>query len=311
MRHLVTGVAGFIGSHLAERLLSLGDTVIGVDSFTDFYPRHLKEENIKGLVKSDRFTLVEGDLLEIDLDSLTREIDYIFHQAAQAGVRESWGKNFQIYTTSNLLSTQRLLEAVKSNNLKGFIFASSSSVYGDTKTLPLKEEDLPIPISPYGVTKLAAEGLCHLYYKNFGVPVISLRYFTVYGPRQRPDMAFHRFISASLSDEEALIYGDGKQTRDFTYISDVVEANILAMESGRVGEIFNIGGGTQISLNEAIEILEGIIGKGIKRRYVERQRGDVRDTRADITRARERLGYRPKVELREGLEEEVRWLKGG
>jgi len=310
MKCLVTGAAGFIGSHLSKELIRRGDQVIGIDSFTDYYPRWMKEKNLEHLQAEEGFTFIEGDLLDLNLRELLLRTDYCFHQAAQAGVRASWGKYFDTYTRCNILATQRLLEAAKESRLKKLVFASSSSVYGDSQDLPLREDSLPKPLSPYGVTKLASENLVSLYHKNYGLPTISLRYFTVFGPGQRPDMAFHKFIKAILKDEEISIYGDGEQTRDFTFISDIVQANILAAESELSGEIFNIGGGSRISLKEAIKILGESIGRNkVRLRYVESQRGDMRDTLADISRARDLLCYQPEVGLSEGLEKEIKWLR--
>src|SRR5581483_8871912 len=226
MRCLVTGVAGFVGSHLAERLLADGHVVCGIDAFIDYYPRSIKEKSLEGPRSWQRFTFVEGNLLDIALPPVLDGVDWVFHQAAQAGVRASWGKEFTRYVDCNVLATQRLLEALMhSKSLQRFVYASSSSVYGDTTTFPVKETTLTHPVSPYGVTKLAAEHLCSLYHRNFGIPTVSLRYFTVYGPRQRPDMAFHRFCKAVLDRRSIRVFGDGLQTRDFTYVSDVVEAN--------------------------------------------------------------------------------------
>jgi nucleoside-diphosphate-sugar epimerase len=209
MRSLVTGVAGFVGSSLAERLIREGHEVIGVDCFTDYYARSIKEENLKGLLKEEQFTFFEADVLWANLGEFLNGVDYVFHQAAQAGVRSSWGDEFNVYTSNNVLATQRLLEACKGLEMKRFLYASSSSVYGDSEELPLREQSFLKPVSPYGVTKLAGEYLCYSYWKNFDIPVVSLRYFTVYGPRQRPDMAFHRFIKAMLHDGNIEIYGDG------------------------------------------------------------------------------------------------------
>ncbi len=306
---LVTGCAGFIGSHLAERLINEGFEVVGVDCFLDYYPREIKEKNIENLRKNEKFHFIEANILDIDLKPWLKNVDYVFHQAAQAGVRASWGENFKIYTDNNILATQMLLEACKDINLKKFVYASSSSIYGDIKELPMKENMRPRPISPYGVSKLAGEHLCYLYWKNFGIPTVSLRYFTVYGPRQRPDMAFHKFIKAMLHGEKITIYGDGKQTRDFTYVSDIVEANLLAATSEIEGEVLNIGGGSRISLIETIHILEEIIGKEAKIEYMETQKGDMKDTYADISKAKKILDYSPKVEIKNGLEKEVEWIK--
>jgi UDP-glucose 4-epimerase len=309
MKCLVTGVAGFIGSHLAEKLIEQAHHVLGVDCFTDYYAKEIKQQNIDNLLKSRNFTFVHQDILDLDLADILEGADVIFHLAAQAGVRTSWGQNFEIYAKNNILATQCLLEAVKERNIKKFVFASSSSVYGDTDDLPMKETSLPKPISPYGVSKLAAEHLCRLYWKNFNVPAISLRYFSVFGSRQRPDMAFHKFIKAILAGEEIVIYGDGKQTRDFTYISDIVEANILAMRSNVVGETFNIGGGARVQLSSVIQILEDILNTKARVKFDVVQKGDVKHTFADISKAEEMLGYEPKVALTEGLRQQVKWME--
>ncbi len=308
MRCVVTGCAGFIGSHLAQRLLDAGNSVIGIDSFSDYYAKQIKEHNIRKLKDNKNFILIEGDILSLDLESSMYDAEYIFHQAAQAGVRHSWGTDFDIYVHDNIMVTQKILEFVKEKKIKKMVYASSSSVYGDT-TLPMTEDNVLRPVSPYGVTKLAAENLCYLYWKNYQVPVVSLRYFTVYGPRQRPDMAFHKFIQAVLKSEEIIIYGDGKQTRDFTYISDIIDANIKAMESDIIGEVFNIGGGAQIALNETLKILEQITAKSPKVKYIEEQKGDVKDTKADISKAKKMLGYEPQIQLSQGLQEEVNYIK--
>jgi len=309
-RCLVTGVAGFIGSHLAERLLAEGYEVIGVDCFTDYYPRSVKEANLRALRERSGFRFLPLDLRRAKLAPLLDGVSYVFHQAAQAGVRASWGAEFELYVEHNVLATQRLLEAVKDggSHLRRFVFASSSSVYGNVKELPVREDCLPRPYSPYGVTKLAAEHLCMLYHRNFGLPTISLRYFTVYGPRQRPDMAFHRFIRRMLHEQPLEVYGDGEQTRDFTFVSDAVEANLLAMEGGLDGETYNIGGGSRVTVNEAIRMLERITGKSARIVYRPPQHGDVQDTWADTSRARAELGFRPEVSLEEGLRAEVEWL---
>jgi UDP-glucose 4-epimerase len=309
MKSIVTGCAGFIGSHLAERLLKEGHEVVGIDNFSDYYPKEIKEKNIENLLEAEEFLLIEEDINNLNLKEIVEGADYVFHQAAQAGVRASWGENFKIYTDSNILATQALLEAVKGTNIKKFVYASSSSVYGDVSSLPMRERDAPKPVSPYGVSKLAAEHLCYLYWKNFGVPTVSLRYFTVYGERQRPDMAFHRFIKAILTQNEIVVYGDGRQTRDFTYVRDIVEANILAIEYEKNGEVFNIGGGNRISINEVIRILEELTGLKANVKYVEKQKGDVRDTYADISKAKKELGYNPRVDIKEGLKREIEWIR--
>jgi nucleoside-diphosphate-sugar epimerase len=310
MRCLVTGVAGFIGSHLAERLLADGHEVCGIDAFIDYYPRFIKERNLEGPRSWQRFTFVEGDLLAIDLFPLLEGVDWIFHQAAQAGVRASWGREFARYEDCNVLATQRLLEAaVLLKGLRRFVYASSSSVYGNTTVLPVSELVMPQPLSPYGVTKLAAEHLCTLYQRNFGVPTVALRYFTVYGPRQRPDMAFHRFCKAVLEHNSLVVYGDGQQTRDFTFISDVVEANIAAATSESAsGQVMNIAGGSRISLRHVIKLLREISGFSLGETFADRQYGDVRDTFADTALAQRLIGYQPVVSLRAGLAQEFAYV---
>jgi len=308
MRCLVTGCAGFIGSHLSEKLVESGFEVVGIDSFTDYYDQKIKEANVEGLVKSHNFTLVKKDLLGVDLDKLLEGVDHILHHAAQPGVIASWGARFEAYINNNILATQRLLEATKKVSLKSFIFASSSSVYGDCE-LPMREDTLLSPVSPYGVSKLACESLCYSYWKNFEIPVVSLRYFTVYGPRQRPDMAFHKFIRAMLKGDEITIYGDGNQTRDFTYIEDAVKANFLVMEKDCSGEVFNIGGGTHTKVNEVTGLLEKLIGKKARIKHINPQKGDMRDTLADIGKAKRLLNYDPRFDLTEGLKKEIEWLK--
>ncbi|WP_437645780.1 NAD-dependent epimerase/dehydratase family protein [Sorangium sp. So ce362] len=306
MRCLVTGVAGFIGAHLAERLVELGHEVLGVDRFTDYYARELKEGNLARLLGEPRFSLSTADLATDDLRPLLSAREVVFHQAAQAGVRPSWGQSFEGYLRDNVLATQRLLEAARAHGrVRKLVYASSSSVYGDADDVPMRESSRTAPHSPYGVTKLAAEHLCELYRRNFGLPTISLRYFTVYGPGQRPDMAFHRFIAAVLKGEAVRVHGDGEQTRDFTYVSDVVQANVEAMEGGAVG-VLNIGGGSRVSLNEALGLLGELAGP-VRVERGEPQAGDVRHTWADTTAARSALGYVPRVPLREGLAAQVAW----
>jgi nucleoside-diphosphate-sugar epimerase len=310
MRCLVTGAGGFIGSHLCEGLLERGCLVRGVDAFLEFYPRWMKERNLDSIMKKRGFQFIEGDLLRIDLKSIMEGIDVVFHLSAQPGVRKSWGRDFQSYVDNNIIATQRLLEHSLIIKPKLFIYASSSSVYGNVDQLPIIETARTRPISPYGVTKLAGENLCYLYWRNMGIPTVTLRFFTVYGPRQRPDMAFHRFIRAILNGEEITIFGNGKQTRDFTYISDVVEANILCMEKGVVGEEINIGGGSRTTLMEVVDLLGEISGIRPRVKFMDVQKGDVRDTWADISKAKKILGYRPEVPIEEGLKREFHWLKG-
>ncbi|ADO76494.1 NAD-dependent epimerase/dehydratase family protein [Halanaerobium praevalens] len=310
MKSLITGAAGFIGSTLTEKLLKEGHQVIGVDCFIDYYDRSLKENNMSSFIDHENFTLIEYNINELDLKSLLKDVDYIFHQAAQAGVRSSWGEDFEIYTHNNIMGTQRLLEAARGSNIKKFVYASSSSVYGDTDKLPMKETNRLQPVSPYGVSKLAGENLCYLYYKNFNVPTVSLRYFTVFGERQRPDMAFHIFIKAILQDKKLTIFGDGKQSRNFTHVDDIVKANILAAESDVEGENFNIGGdGKRVVLNDAISLMEKIIGKKANREYQKVVKGDVKHTSADTSKAKKLLNYEAEIKFENGLEREINSLK--
>ncbi|HEX5416829.1 MAG TPA: NAD-dependent epimerase/dehydratase family protein, partial [Chloroflexota bacterium] len=279
MKALVTGCAGFIGSALARRLLELGAEVVGVDRFSPYYAVETKRRNVQLLATDRRFQLVEADLSDLTASDLLEGCDYVFHEAGQAGVRSSWGSEFETYLRDNVLATQRLLEAaIQAPRLRKFVFASSSSVYGDAETYPTREDLVPRPVSPYGVTKLAAEQLCRLYARNFGVPTVSLRYFTVYGPGQRPDMGFHRFIRAMLRDEPITIYGDGEQTRDVTFIDDIVAANLLAAERGQPGDVYNVGGGHQVTVNQVLHELELVLGWVPRVRHVSEQKGDVRDT---------------------------------
>lgn len=309
MKILVTGAAGFIGSHLAERLLKEGYAVAGVDSFLDYYPRRIKEHNVRGLNGKKGFEFIEGDILDLDLAKLLDGVDAVFHQAAIAGVRSSWGARFDEYVRNNILGTQLLLEACRDRQLKRFVYASSSSVYGDSDELPIKETSPVRPVSPYGVTKLSGEQLAYLYYKGYGVPVVSLRYFTVYGPRQRPDMAFHKFLKAVITGGEIEVYGTGEQTRDFTYIGDAVEANLAALSSGLNGEAYNIGGGSRIKLIECIRLIEELSGQKANLRFGDSQRGDARHTYADVTKAKRDFQYSPQVGIREGLTQHYDWLK--
>jgi UDP-glucose 4-epimerase len=308
---IVTGVAGFIGSHLAETLLKQGHEVIGIDEFNDYYDPILKRKNIANFQDSPNFTLVEENIQSLDWQKLLLDVELIYHQAAQAGVRASWGQGFRAYTERNINATQVLLEAAKdAQKLQRLVFASTSSIYGDAETLPTNEEIKPLPVSPYGITKLAAERLGFLYHKNFGMPFVALRYFTVYGPRQRPDMAFHKFFKAVLADEAIPVYGDGQQTRDFTFVSDAIAANLAAaIVPEAVGQIFNIGGGSRVVLAEVLDIMAEIVGKPIKRNHIEKAMGDARHTAADVSKARKILNYQPQVSLRDGLTQEWEWVK--
>ncbi len=310
MRTLVTGAAGFIGSHLCERLLAEGHEVVGLDSFVDYSPREVKEQNLATARQNPQFRFVEASLLDPSLRPLLDGAGQVYHLAAQAGVRASWGRDFAIYTDNNVLATQRLLEACLETGVPRFVYASSSSVYGDSATLPLREDAACRPVSPYGVTKLAAEHLVHLYGTNHGLPVVSLRYFTVYGPRQRPDMAFHRFLRAARDGGPFLVYGDGGQTRDFTYVADIVAATRAAAETGRPGCVYNVGGGERVTLSDVLERIGGITGTTLHIVREETQKGDMRDTHAATDAARRDLAFRSSTSLDEGLRREWDWIRG-
>ncbi len=308
MRALVTGVAGFVGSTLAERLVDGGADVVGVDCFTDYYPRPMKERNLAALRGHERFRFVESRVQDADLGALLADRTHLFHLAAQAGVRKSWGRDFAVYLENNIAATQVLLEACKGLALDRIVYASSSSVYGDDTPMPFHEDAVPRPISPYGVSKLAGEQLCYLYHVNFGLPTVSLRYFTVYGPRQRPDMGFHRFLRATIRGEPITVYGDGEQTRDFTFVADAVGATIAAATRGVPGRVYNIGGGSRVSINQVFEMIGRVTGSQPRLHLDPAQKGDMRHTYADTSRARCDLAFAPTVGLEEGLAAEYRWL---
>ena len=310
MSTLVTGAAGFIGSSLADALTRRGTDVVGIDCFTDNYARSIKEANLATMLARPNFRFVEAPLQTTPLDTLLGGVTHIYHLAAQAGVRKSWGQDFLTYTTHNVDATQRLLEAVKDGRITRFVYASSSSVYGDEAPIPMREDVRLQPLSPYGVTKLAAEHLCLLYTANYGVPTVSLRFFTVYGPKQRPDMGFHRFMSAALDGRPITLYGDGEQTRDFTYIDDIVAALMAAGDHGRAGAVYNIGGGSRVSINQVLDQIADIAGHPLDIRREAAQKGDMRDTFADTTLARAELGFAPATTLADGLRAEYAWLKG-
>lgn len=310
MRAVVTGAAGFIGSTLSRRLRRDGWDVIGIDSFTEYYDVAQKRRNADSIVAAG-VDLVEADLLEMDLAAAVSGADVVFHQAGQPGVRASWGDGFAPYVARNVLATQRLLEALRDHpTLQRFVYASSSSIYGDAESFPTTEALTPAPVSPYGVTKLAAEHLTTLFGTNFGVPTTSLRYFTVYGPAQRPDMAFTRFVASAVRRSPIQIYGTGEQVRDFTFVDDVVEANVRAAETPSTpGSVFNVAGGTSASVNEVLEMLRQLNGGGLDVSYEARAIGDVVRTGADTTRVAAELGWTPKVPLQEGLARQLAWAR--
>jgi nucleoside-diphosphate-sugar epimerase len=309
MRALVTGCAGFIGSHVTESLLEDGHEVLGVDAFVDNYPRAVKLGNLARARDYDAFRFLRLDLAAGNLAPLVEDRDAVFHLAAEPGVRASWGTRFESYERNNVLATQRLLEAIKPWPDKRLVYASSSSIYGDAERLPTVEDTVPKPFSPYGVTKLAAEHLCALYHRNYGLATVSLRYFSVYGPRQRPDMAFNRFCRAALRGEALTVFGDGEQTRDFTFVADVVAATrAAALSPAAPGRVYNVGGGSRVSVNEALGLIESFNGRPLDVRYVDAERGDVRDTGADTARARRELGFRPATSVAAGLRAEFEWM---
>jgi nucleoside-diphosphate-sugar epimerase len=311
VKALVTGAAGFIGSTLCERLIADDVDVLGLDCFTDFYARSVKERNLSGLERHPRFRFVESTIRDANLSGLLRDRTHVFHLAAQAGVRKSWGRDFSNYTVNNIEATQLLLEAARgASSLERLVYASSSSVYGDSVAIPMREDALPQPVSPYGVTKLAAEQLCHLYHANYQVPAVSLRYFTVYGPRQRPDMGFHKFLRAAIRTEPIRLYGDGEQTRDFTYVHDAVNATVAAASRGVPGRVYNVGGGSRVSMNHVVEMIARVAGKPPIVEVDSAQPGDMRHTYADTSRARADLGFQPQTSLEEGLRAEYQWLAG-
>jgi len=308
MKCIVTGAAGFIGSHLTDQLLSDGNEVIGIDSFLDYYPRRIKDSNLDTARKSKQFRFIEGNILDQNWNALFDGVDVVYHLAAQAGVRASWGKSFLIYTKNNIEATQLMLEAARQNKLSKFVYASTSSVYGDTEDIPMREESLLKPVSPYGVTKLAAENLCYLYWKSFGVPCVSLRYFTVYGPRQRPDMAFYKFLLAQIEGRPLTIFEDGNQTRDFTFVQDIVAGTMGAASKGHEGKTYNLGGGSRITVNDVLKMIGEITGKKVEVNYADKQKGDMRHTFASTEAAQKDFGYSPKVSVKEGLTREFDWL---
>lgn len=310
MQAVVTGIAGFIGSTLGEELLRQGHEVRGVDCFTPYYDPICKRQNLRELMTSSKFEFVEADLRVRDCAGLLAGSEVVFHQAAQPGVRLSWAEGFPLYNEHNVLATQRLLEGARTVGIGRFVYASSSSVYGNAPRYPSLETDLPRPHSPYGVTKLAGENLCGLYAANYGVPTVALRYFTVYGPRQRPDMAMHRLIEAGLDDQPFPLYGTGEQIRDFTFVSDVVRANISAVtEDVPPGSVFNVAGGGEVSMNELIEAVGDTLHRRVKVAHLMSQAGDVARTGGSIQQVLDGLGWKPDVDILTGISEQVQWQR--
>jgi UDP-glucuronate 4-epimerase len=309
MRALVTGVAGFVGSHLAESLLARGDAVLGVDCFTPYYARAEKERNLATARRHPKFEFADADLRSVAIETLLDGVEVVFHQAAQAGVRLSWSDGFGDYMGHNVLATQRLLEAVVAARPGArVVYASSSSVYGNQRRYPVHEDDLPRPFSPYGVTKLAAEHLCGLYAENWGVSTVALRYFTVFGPRQRPDMSIHRLCEAAIHGIPFPRYGDGAQVREFTFVDDIVRGNVLGAECDVApGSYCNLAGGGEIALSELIELVGELAGAPVNIDPHPRQPGDARRNGGSISRARELLGWAPEVTLRDGLVAQLAW----
>jgi UDP-glucuronate 4-epimerase len=300
MRYVVTGAAGFVGSNLAEQLVAAGHEVVGVDCFTDYYDPAEKEANAREL-DVRRLDLAEQPL---DLDG----VDGVFHLAGQPGVR-SFGDVFPLYVRRNVLATHRVFEAAAAAGVR-VVFASSSSIYGEAESYPTREDAVPQPLSPYGITKLACEHLAHAYAAGLGLDAIVLRYFTVYGPRQRPDMFFRRVCDALVEGGSFEIYGGGTQSRSFTEVGDAVGATIAAMERGSAGSVFNVGGGDEASMLEAIAILEQVSGRTLQVTHIDAAKGDVARTKADVTRIREALGWEPRTGLDDGLARMWSWASG-
>ena len=307
---IVTGVAGFIGSSLAERLLKNKFKVVGIDNFTKYYPKKIKLNNIKSFRKNENFSLLTKDILNVDLRAVFNKAEFLFHLAAQPGVRASWGKDFEKYSKNNIHATQKLLEYAKnSKTIKKIVLASSSSVYGIQNGKMNESKTNTEPVSPYGVSKLAVEHLAKAYVKNFNSPIVMLRYFTVYGPRQRPDMAFMKFIMKSLRKKPITIYGNGNQKRSFTYIDDIIDATISSINVSKNGEIINVGGGKINSIKKNIEILSNLLGHEIKIIHEDFPKGDVNRTEADTTKAKKLIGFKPKISIKDGLEFQYEFVK--
>lgn len=308
--YLVTGAAGFIGSNLVEALLERGDSVVGVDCFTEYYDPQTKRNNLRSARDHPEFRLLEKDLLQVNFERVLSGVDGVFHQAAQAGVRASWGEQFQDYVNCNIRSTQCLLESIKQYTPDlPMVMASSSSVYGIPDELPMEEEMHVQPFSPYGVTKLAAEHLSVLYAHNFDLRTANLRYFTVFGPRQRPDMAFTRFLTWGINEHPITVFGDGSQTRDFTFVDDIVQANLDVIESLEPGAVYNVGGGNRASLMDVFDLLDDLVDPDLKLEYESSVSGDVPHTDADVDRIEREVGWSAETSLEEGLREQYHWIK--
>jgi UDP-glucuronate 4-epimerase len=309
MHALVTGAAGFIGSHLTELLLREGHQVTAIDCYTDYYDVAVKRQNAATFADHERCELIEADLLDVDLPALLEPVDVVFHQAGQPGVRLSWGESFAVYDRLNVLATQRLLEAANGARLDRFVYASSSSIYGEAARYPTTETDLPQPMSPYGVTKLAGEHLCALYAHQWSIPTVALRYFTVYGPRQRPDMAFHRLTRAALTGEPFPLYGTGEQIRDFTFVDDVVQANLRAATADlEPGVVMNIAGGGAAKLLDLIDLAGELAGRPVNLDRQPAAAGDILRTGGAIDRAVSLLGWEPTTDVHAGLKAELDWM---
>ena len=307
---LVTGACGFIASHLVERLLADGHHVIGIDGFTDSYDIEQKRGNQRGMVAHPEYEHVEGHLMSLDLTPITNRVDYVFHLAARAGVREGWtAANYSRYLHDNCLSTQRLAEAALSSGVKLFSFASTSSIYGFDPELPTREDHPLRPRSFYAMTKLMDENVLTGFHQLFGLPVVILRYYTLFGPRQRPDMLAHIGLKALAQGEPITVYGDGEQTRELTYVMDAVDAQVRVLHVRPIGEVYNIGSGPRISVNGFIREMEAVVGRRAHLLYEDANPADQLHSQADITKARRELGFDPTTTVREGLEAEYTWLR--
>jgi len=307
---VVTGAAGFIGSHLVDLLLRSGVEVVGIDCLNDTYGRAAKLTNLRWALGQETFRLETIDLAEDEIDPVVEGADTIFHLAGEPGVRPSWGNRFSRYSRNNVLATQRLLDSASRLEAVRFVYASSSSIYGDAEVFPTPEDTTPMPISPYGSTKLAGEHLSEVYARSRKLDVRIVRYFTVFGPRQRPDMAFNIFCNSALDCKQITVFGDGMQTRDFTFVEDAARATL---EAGLVEDpefrVFNIGGGMRVTLVDVIEAIGKAAGGPLDVNFTSEQVGDVRDTLADVSRAKALLGFAPRTTLLDGISAELEWVR--